>query len=371
MADKNYNIGFLIEHVAGWVTHYGNLRKEAQNHLDLNPDWQEIVYYRPGGRLETLREQKLQFIPGYITGNLRFAYDFKQALDSQKYDAILTNSRIGGMLFPQQLARIPTVIDFDSTPRQFDRMPAYESPHDTPPIAYAKWRLHVRMYRSARMLQALSHWARRGIIEEYGVDGNKVVVNPPGVDLDFWRPTPEPTRSTHRRKKVLFVGGDFRRKGGYLLLEWFRQCAGRNIELHLVTKEPVQKGPNIFIYDNVGPNSAELRSLYQDADVFALPTLADCTPIVTIEAMASGLPVIMSDVGGFADMVEDGGNGFVVGSGNVSELTAALFAVLDDDARRLAMGRRSRNLAQERFDVERNASRTLGLLKDLAAGEAR
>jgi glycosyltransferase involved in cell wall biosynthesis len=214
----------------------------------------------------------------------------------------------------------------------------------------------------------LSQWAKRGLIEEYGVDQDKVIVNPPGVDLTLWHPPSERTCQAARPKKLLFVGGDFERKGGHLLLEWFRQQAPGDVELHLVTKEPVSRGPGLFIYNDMSPNSGELQRLYQEADVFVLPTLADCTPIVTIEAMASGLPIIMSNVGGYADMVEDGGNGFIVSSGNISELGAALSAILQDDSRRLAMGRRSRSLSEQRFDVEKTAAKTLGLVKDLAGG---
>ena len=143
------HVGFLIEHVAGWVTHYANLCEMTERDPTVNADWHHINYYRSGGKLETLHEGKLHFVPGYVMGNLRFASDFGRALKAANYDALLTNSRIGGMLFARQLSDIPTIMEFDATPRQFDRMPAYGSPQDSPPIAYAKWRLHVRMYRSA------------------------------------------------------------------------------------------------------------------------------------------------------------------------------------------------------------------------------
>jgi glycosyltransferase involved in cell wall biosynthesis len=363
-------VGFLIEHVAGWVTHYTNLCAVAEGESTLQAHWHHLNYYRSGGKLEALHEGKLHFVPGYIMGNLRFATEFSRALKAADYDALLTNSRVGGMLFARQLGDIPTIMEFDATPRQFDRMPAYGSPRDPPPIAYAKWRLHVRMYRSARILQAFSHWARRGMIEEYGVNDDKVVVNPPGVNLDFWQPS-RVGKGGDNGRKVLFVGGDFRRKGGHLLLEWFRHQAAPDIELHVVTRESVPSAPKLFVYHDVPPNSETLRRLYREADVFVLPTLADCFGIVTVEAMASGLPVIMSDVGGYADMVENGANGFVIRSGDVREMGDAIASVLDAGSRRTAMGLRSRQLAEERFDLKRNASRTLGLLKDLANGERR
>jgi glycosyltransferase involved in cell wall biosynthesis len=189
-----------------------------------------------------------------------------------------------------------------------------------------------------------------------------VIVNPPGVDLNAWHPgeladgRPEP-------KRILFVGGDFKRKGGALLLDWFRHTEPGQAELHLVTPERVEATPGVYVYDNMTPNSEELRRLYQTADLFVLPSLGECFGLVTVEAMASGLPVIMSDVGGYADLVEHGGNGLVVPSGDTRELGEAIGTLLGSGARRVAMGNRSRQIAEERFNVETNADKMLSILK--------
>lgn len=364
MLEGPINVGFLTEHVLGWVTHYANLRGVVSADPALRGSWEEISYYREGGRIETLSAGPLRLVPGYAMGNLRFALDFRKALYGQKFDAIVTNSRVGGMLHAGELARVPTIIEIDSTPRQFDRMSAYGIQKDPAPLSYLKWRLHRRMYSSARMVVAFSNWARRGLIEEYKVDPQTVIVNPPGVDLKAWHPGERANRHLGP-KRILFVGGDFRRKGGALLLDWFRHTEPGQVELHLVTRERVGPTPGVYVYDNMRPNSEELRRLYQTADLFVLPSLGECFGLVTVEAMASGLPVIMSDVGGYADLVEHGGNGLVVPSGDARELGEAIHTLLGNRTHRVAMGTRSRQIAEERFNLKANADRMLSLIKSL------
>jgi glycosyltransferase involved in cell wall biosynthesis len=115
--------------------------------------------------------------------------------------------------------------------------------------------------------------------------------------------------------------------------------------LHLVTRADVSARPGVEVHRHLTPNSPELRALYEQADVFVLPSLAECFGIATVEAMASGLPVVQSDRGGSADIVEHGTNGYLVRAGDVADLGAALSAVLDTPGLARSMGRASRRPA--------------------------
>jgi glycosyltransferase involved in cell wall biosynthesis len=366
-----YSIGFLMQQNAGYLTNYLNFRSVVEETApgDVIPAWHELCYYRPGGKLERLRESYLTFLPGYLTGNSRMVLEFRQALMNQPYDAILTNSW-AAMFFASRLSRIPTIIDFDSTPRQLDRMAIYGSPDDPAPLATLKHRLSMRGYRSAQLLQAWSNWAKDSVVKEYGISAEKVMVNPPGVDLDFFRPPRSGREMGDRKLRVVFVGGDFKRKGGHLLIEWFRQQTTGDVELHLATREAVVRLPGIHVHD-VRPNSNELLQIYQQGDVFVLPSLGECFGVATVEAMATGLPVVVSDVGGTADIVEHGENGFITKAGDRRQLSDTLGALLSDPDKRQSMGKRSRQLAEQRFDARRNALRTLEILRHMALGGRR
>jgi glycosyltransferase involved in cell wall biosynthesis len=362
-----YNIGFVMDQIAGHVTNYHNLRDMAQLDPELQATWHEIHYYKSGGAIEQMRERVLPFIPTYVTGITRGAWEVHKALRGRTYDALFSNASVS-VFFNRTFRRIPTMVDFDSTPLQIDQMDAYNSSVDPKPIAAFKWRLTRDMMRAATLLQAWSRWAKQSAVDDYGISADKIVVNPPGVNLGFWRPNPSLRNSPkHHPLKVLFVGGDFRRKGGDLLLEWYKSQHPATVELHIVTREPVDAGPGVYVYHNVQPNSDRLIGLYQSSDLFVLPSLGECFGIATVEAMAAGLPVIASDVGGTADIIEPERNGFIVPGNNVAALSSAISTILGDATRRQHMGAQSRLLAEERFDLRKNAQRTFNYLRQIAA----
>ena len=125
----------------------------------------------------------------------------------------------------------------------------------------------------------------------------KVQVIRPGVDLRRFRPRPAGRPPGPAR--ILFVGGDFVRKGGDDLLEAVRYL-GDSAELDLVTASapPSLPGsPRIRVHVGLDHNSEQLFDLYRRADVFVLPSRGECYGHVICEALASGLPVVACDVG--------------------------------------------------------------------------
>lgn len=366
MTPEPISVGFMMDQVAGHVTNYRNLRRVVDNDPAIRPTWHEVSSFRPDGRLEQMRERLAPFVPTYLTGNLRAAYELRRGLHAGSYDAIFTNVRVG-VLFSRSYRRVPTLIDFDVTPRQLDAMPYYTPVPDRPKVAEFKGRLCRQMFRSATVLQAWSNWARQSAIDDYGVDPDKVIVNPPGVDLAFWRPPPERRVQRGRPLRVLFVGGDFERKGGDLLLEWRAQstCA-EEVELHLVTRASVAGAPGVHVHNDLDPNTDELLQLYWDADVFVLPSRDECFGIATIEAMATGLPVIASAVGGTPDIVNPGVTGYLVRPGCESELATVLDRLVTDSRLRETLGVEARQVVERRFDVNINATRTVGELTRIA-----
>lgn len=361
-----YRIGFVMDQIAGHVTNYYNLRAVASSDSTIEADWYEIYYEKQGGKIEQIRNL-LPFIPSYVTGISRATWEIHKALRGyQKYHALYTNASVAGF-FNFVYRRIPTMIDFDSTPMQIDSMTAYTATPDPVPVAKLKWEMTRRMYQSATLLQVWSRWVKQSVVGDYGIDPAKIVINPPGVNLDYWRPHASLGKGEARRPlRVLFVGGDFRRKGGELLLEWYKGQDPRATELHVVTREPVEARPGVYVYHNMQPNTPELVQLYHEADLFVLPSLGECFGIATVEAMATGLPAIASNAGGTADIIEPGRNGFIVPVNDVSALGQAIESILGDAALRERMGVQSRVLAEERFDLTKNAQRTFGYLKQIA-----
>lgn len=358
-------VGFVMDLIAGHVTNYHNLRKASAEAADIEADWHEIAYYKAGGRIEQVRENLLPFVPSYFSGIARGTVEMRRALRGYLgYDALFTNASVG-VFFTRCFRRIPTMIDFDSTPLQIDRMTAYGGGNDPGPLARLKWRLTRDKLHTATVLQAWSRWARQSAIDEYGVAPEKIIINPPGIDLEFWKPGSSEGKR-RRPFRLLFVGGDFRRKGGDLLLDWYRGQDSSRCELHIVTREDVAAKEGVFVYRGITPNSDELIRLYRQSDLFVLPSLGECFGIATVEAMGAGLPVIASDVGGTADIIDQGRNGFIVAGGSTSDLGAAIERIMGDASLKESMAVQSRAIAEERFDLHRNAGKTFEQLRLLA-----
>lgn len=96
---------------------------------------------------------------------------------------------------------------------------------------------------------------------------------------------------------------------------------------------------------------ADIQALLQSFSVFALPSLAEGTPVSMLEAMACGLPVVASRVGGIPEVVDDGVQGLLVPVGDVGALAQALGRYAGDAALRAQHGARARARIEERFSM--------------------
>jgi glycosyltransferase involved in cell wall biosynthesis len=101
----------------------------------------------------------------------------------------------------------------------------------------------------------------------------------------------------------------------------------------------------------------DVETVFAAGDVFVQPSLSEGLPLAVLEAMAHGLPVVASRVGGIPEAVVDGESGFLVPSGDPRALAAALARVLDAGDRGAALGAAARARAVAEFSVERMAER--------------
>jgi glycosyltransferase involved in cell wall biosynthesis len=142
-------------------------------------------------------------------------------------------------------------------------------------------------------------------------------------------------------------------------------------ELHVVTKEDVPSQPNVHVHRGIGPNSPELLRLFEEADVFVLPSLAECLAVVLMEATAAGLPVITTEVGALPEAVQPGESGLLVQAGDTPSLYRALETLAGDLSLRQRMGRRGYDLARRKFDAQLNNRALLDLVVEVATKQRR
>jgi glycosyltransferase involved in cell wall biosynthesis len=362
-----YRLGFIIERALGHATHGENLRAAVADDSSVWPGW-------------CFPAQTAAGLPGKIPNwTLSAGLQARQGIRAMQrqwpMEALFFHTQVSATLCLDWLRRIPSVVSLDATPLQYDALGEFYA-HEQGPrwLEHRKWQLQKACFQAARHLVTWSDWAKESLIADYQVPAEKVTVIPPGVDVAQWR---RPTNDAHdvvRPVRILFVGGNLARKGGLVLLAAFQmlrqqlreqeqQNRGAEVELHLVTKEPVPPQPGIFVYYDRQPNSAPLRQLFFESDIFCLPTLGDCLPMVLSEAGAANLPLVATRLAAIPEIVRHGETGLLVEPGDVAGLAAALHRLVMNPEWRQRLGVQAAAAVQQRYDSKQNAQRLLALLK--------
>jgi glycosyltransferase involved in cell wall biosynthesis len=355
-----YNFVMVLEQNLGHITHTKNLQRAIPQDQAVNADWLLITF--PHSTEKDLYA-RIENLPGIRNNwSLRAGVKTRKAIkhrNGKKPDLYFFHTQVLSLFNYGLMGKTPRVISLDATPLNYDSVgSAYDHQPGNPLMEKIKFKINQKALQSANRLVTWCEWAKKSLIEDYKVKAEIAVIRP-GTDLSLWtRQEPKPLDNT-KPVKFLFVGGAFKRKGGELLLNVFRRnFLGRNAELHLVTQEQIKLEENekgkIFVYNGVTGNSPELQRLFREADVFVLPTEADCLPLVMGEAMASSLPIITTNVGAIPEVVVDGKNGFIMKPGDDRMLAKSLETLLDNATLRRQMGEDGRNRAEQEHNAIKN-----------------
>lgn len=357
---------FLMEQTLGHIPFSQNLRKSFDHNPSVHVNWIKVEFPKHS------RLEKLPIIRN--NWSLRGSLKARRLLKAQnkltgRPDLYFFHTQVISLLSSGWLrGRVPVIISLDATPINYDQVGlAYNHQQGHPLFEKFKFWLNRRAFHKATYLVTWSEWTRQSLIKDYGVAPDKVEVIPPGTNLEFWQNRVNPEANTSRGKlALLFVGGDFERKGGKLIYEVFQKSLSDRYDLHLITKEKVTPGNGIFVYNNIAPNSPAIQELFSKASVFVLPTEGDCLPIAITEAMAAGLPIVSTRVGAINEAVVDGENGFLIEPKDSEALTLALNRLASEPELRMKMGKNSREKAEKYFDAAKNGQRLLEICKKVA-----
>jgi glycosyltransferase involved in cell wall biosynthesis len=361
------NISFALEYSLGHITHGDNLKSALKNDLAINPTYFDIPY--DNTPLPALWSRIGPIRSNWTARASLVAYQsIKKTMKSA--DAAFFHTQVTSIFSAGLMRRLPSIVSLDATPIQYDALGAvYNHAPGSGPLESIKKRLNIRSFNAAKRLITWSEWAKSSLVSDYGIEPGKITVIPPGIDLEKWMFT----RANGNRRDIryLFVGGDFARKGGDVLLKAFRAVSQRDPHcfLDIVTKDTnIRNLPTgAVVHNGLKANSPELLHLYQAADVFAFPTRGDCLPLAVMEAMAAGLPVITTNVGALAEAVIDGETGIVVKSEDSAAMAAAMERLASDRPLLSLMSKNGRERAQEKFNASTNYGRlvdTLRAIKD-------
>ena len=243
------------------------------------------------------------------------------------------------------------------------------------------------MRRVTRVI-ALNDTARESFTHIGKVKADNIVVVPNGVDTDFFNPHIEMEETARERYglegklTVLFVGRLVKIKGVDHLLKAADAIVNRFGHKHTLfvlvgsdadtgVDEPVNMGEMLTyirhhqLEKNIILTGAlpleEVRALYSACDIFVLPSLGESGPIVTLEAMASGKPVIATKMGDTPHQIRDGWNGFLVDPGDEWQLAERIKCLIDNPEKREIMALNGRRYAEEEFNWGKVAERLLAV----------
>ena len=160
---------------------------------------------------------------------------------------------------------------------------------------------------------------------------------------------PEPSRHPSGPPVVLFVGSDSPHKGQCVALDAFSQLPPGEAQLHLVGGDaPVNR---LGVTARGYLRGDALRKEYEAASLLVVPSVwPEPCPTVVLEAMAHGLPVVGSRIGGIPDLIEHGYNGLLVAPNDSVALADGLLAILTDDALRQRLSAAARTRVSQ-FDA--------------------
>jgi glycogen(starch) synthase len=263
-------------------------------------------------------------------------------------------------------------------------------------LAYTPFRAWLRAgYRAADRVVATDHGMVDEVVSLLGVEREKVVVLPNGVDIDELKQLVSPAvqRELTERWSIpsarsnditgISVGRMEANKGFEHLLRalalvkwepgahwrWFFVGEGSLLRHLQEVAHTLGLGEHVVFTGKL--DETELHSLYASCNLFVHPTLYEGSSLVTLEAMAHALPVVASAVGGIPDKVEDGNTGFLVQPGDEQALALKIAWMAVHPHERAEMGHRGADRAAEWFSWQTVAAQTEELfymLRDEKAG---
>jgi len=234
------------------------------------------------------------------------------------------------------------------------------------------WFLRIfeeKMLERAKKIIAVSHFTKKELTEYYQIPESKIRVIHNGVDIKKFQPAQDKRKIKSELGfnpddlLILSVGRLYARKGLFTLIDSmppimrrFKNAKfvvsgkGQSDEMHKLIAHAEKVGvKDNLIFTGYYPDK-KLPKLYQAADVFAFSTFYEHHPFAVLEALASGLPVVTTWVGGIPETIESGKNGFLVEPFNVKQFSDRILFLLEHPSEAAEMGHRARKTIVDQYD---------------------
>jgi glycosyltransferase involved in cell wall biosynthesis len=308
--------------------------KLFENHLDL-----EVYRFIPN------QKSADSFLKHSITIGRRFLSSFElqqKVREANKEGRNVLFHGVSPALFAYPvIARGSSCIVTDWTRKLYE--PIYGKKMSSPWLTF----IHKQVLNSQKYVIGLTDAVVEEISKDYGVPHNKLRKGrlPFSVDLDLFVSSPSRDDGV---VKILFVGGDFQRKGGDVLLDWFVKRHDPNLQMTMVTGHHPGDFKNVTIQNNIQYGEVKHIELFKSHDILVLPTKCDSYPSVVGEAACAGLAILTTKYAlGAPEIIQNGVNGYICNS--QEELLGQLNLLIQNKPLIESMKQSSRQIMEKKF----------------------
>jgi len=349
--------------VATWLYAMNHAKKKWEMSVFGPMDHEDVIKV-PGVRFPIFPEYRIALSKGRLA---RF-------IESEGFDVIHNHTPYSMFYYGNSIARklkLPVVGTFHTDPAAvFGALISTES-RAGKAASYLTWKYLVGTYNNCDVVIAISSWVKRELTERGLKKPMEVIPN--GIDVKRFSPKTdtEPLLKKFKiprdKKKVLFTGRLENKKDPVTFVKACLRSKedavfmiGGKGSLEGTLREMI-KGDERFVFLGYLPG-AMIPQMYTAADIFAFPSEMETQGLVMAEAMASGTPVIATDVGAARDMLSDE---WIIPHKDPKALQEKMDYLLKNDSVRKKLAKEGRRTVEEKFSIEANVEELGRLYREL------
>lgn len=194
----------------------------------------------------------------------------------------------------------------------------------------------------------------------YKISPKKIFIVPNGINIEKFIIHPTP-----KKKTILFIGGSAEHKGLDILINSLLFIAKKYLDIEVVILGEMNKRKEILVQmaEKLGVSSKikweglvfqkEMFSFYKKAYLVALPSRLDLFPLTILEAMAYGIPVVSTNIGGIPEIINNKVSGIMINCEDPYGLAKAIIELFDNPKKAEEMGRKGREIVEQKFTWEK------------------
>jgi len=277
---------------------------------------------------------KYQISTSRIQKNTKQVLKKMKLFNNEEFNTIL---QIGAWYYLEGYKNKLLVSYHDANIGTFVNNPYYNLPFISNREITKIFQLERKIYNRSDIIFTFSDWLKKTFIKYFEIPESKIISIGAGINIEEkYLPTSD-YKKEYNNKNILFIGKEFERKGGLILLEAFKQVRMEIPDAKLIIIGPTQKIKMEgvvelgYLSKNKESDIKKLVNSYQNSSVFVLPSLYEPFGISFLEAMAFKLPCIGTNNCAMPEIIDNEINGLLVEPNNVQQLADSIILLLKEE----------------------------------------